>query len=106
MQRNSYMSPNFLSPNFLSPNFPLQAAGAGDAGAGQAAVAARVLGQVLLVVVLGEIERRLVGDLGGDGAVAGPGQLGLEQLARLQRLFALGGRRRVDGAAVLRSDVV
>src|SRR5216683_1974108 len=44
---------------------------AGHAGAADPAVAARILRQVLLVVVLGVIERRLVGDLGGDLAVAG-----------------------------------
>src|SRR5216683_2124086 len=44
---------------------------AGHAGAADPAVAARILRQVLLVVVLGVIERRLVGDLGGDLAMAG-----------------------------------
>src|SRR4051794_21984244 len=40
--------------------------GADDASPGQAAVAGRVLGQVLLVVALGEEELRRRPDLGGD----------------------------------------
>src|SRR5262245_21160233 len=44
--------------------------GATQAGAAEAAVAVGILGQVLLVVVLGEVERPGVEDLGGDGAVA------------------------------------
>ena len=43
---------------------------AGDAGAAEAAVAARVLREVLLVVVLGVVKRRRVSDLGRDRAVA------------------------------------
>ena len=39
---------------------------AGDAGAAEPAIAARVLGEVLLVVVLGEVERAGLGDLGRD----------------------------------------
>src|SRR5262249_15663558 len=49
----------------------LDADGAGDAGAAEAAVAAGILGQVLLVVVLGVVELGRGDDLGGDGAVAG-----------------------------------
>src|SRR5690606_12675629 len=49
---------------------------AAHAGAADAAVAVRVLGQVLLVVVLGVVERRRrEQDLGGDVAVAGGIQL-------------------------------
>ena len=44
---------------------------AGHAGAADAAVAAGVLRQVLLVIVLGVVERRRVDDLGGDRAEAG-----------------------------------
>src|SRR6476469_3971825 len=43
---------------------------AADAGPAEAAVPVRVLRQVLLVIILGEIERRAVEDLGGDGPVA------------------------------------
>jgi len=35
-------------------------------GAAKAAIAMRVLGQVLLVVILGEVERRRIADFGGD----------------------------------------
>jgi hypothetical protein len=44
---------------------------AGHAGAADAAIAAGVLGEVLLVVVLGVVEGRRFADLGRDGAVAG-----------------------------------
>src|SRR5262245_66424140 len=46
-------------------------------GTAQPAIAHRVLGEVLLMIVLGEIERRRLEDLGGDGAV----------MPRLQRLL-------------------
>src|SRR6185437_13342154 len=49
---------------------------AGDAGAAQAAIAAGVLLQVLLVVVLGRVERTRLGDLGRDRAEAPLGQSG------------------------------
>src|ERR1700722_14067923 len=44
---------------------------AGDAGAAEPAIAERVLRQILLVVILGEIELRRLADLGGDTAIAG-----------------------------------
>src|SRR5690349_2952631 len=40
---------------------------AGDAGPAEPAIAVRILGEILLVVVLGEIELGRVLDLGGDG---------------------------------------
>ena len=43
---------------------------AGDARAAEPAIAVRVLGEILLVIVLGEIERRRVDDLGSDRPVA------------------------------------
>src|SRR5437016_7416197 len=43
---------------------------AAQPGAAQPAVAVRHLGQVLLVIVLGEIEGRRIDDLSGDGTVA------------------------------------
>ena len=46
----------------------------GHARAADAAIAVGILRQVLLVIVLGVVERRRVGDLGGDAAVAGGGQ--------------------------------
>src|SRR5436190_12532412 len=44
--------------------------GAAQTGAAEPAIAVCHLGQVLLVVVLGEIERRCIDDLGGDRPVA------------------------------------
>src|SRR5918997_676112 len=79
---------------------------AGDAGGVHRAVAERVLVQVLLVVVLGVVEVRRRLDLGGDPAVARPGELGLELLAdplRDSELLVAGG---VDRRAVLRAHVV
>src|SRR5262245_66417294 len=40
---------------------------AAHAGAAEPAIAARVLRQILLMIVLGEIQRRRIEDLGGDG---------------------------------------
>src|SRR5438270_7141343 len=77
-----------------------------DAGATESAVAARVLGQVLLVVVLGVVERPGVGDLGRDLAQAALVQRRPVALARAARGFGLRGRCRVDGRAVLGPDVV
>ena len=51
--------------------------GVGDLAEAVVAVAARVLGQVLLVVALRVVEGADGGDLGGDLAVAGVGQVGL-----------------------------
>src|SRR6267142_1228011 len=78
----------------------------GDAGPGDPAIPARVLRQVLLVVILGVIEGRLVGDLGRDRAESLLPQRGLERLSRLlgRRALLLAGR--VDPAAVLRARVV
>ena len=70
---------------------------AADARAAEAAVAHRVLGQVLLVVALGVVERAGLGQLGRDLAVARGLQLGLEGLAGGQRGLALGRRRSSRG---------
>src|SRR5437667_2817837 len=59
---------------------------AAHAGAAEAAIAHRVLGQILLVIVLGEIEWRRVQDLGRDRVEA----LRLELLL-VHRLRGLGG---------------
>ena len=77
-----------------------------DAGAAQPAVAAGVLRQVLLVVVLGVVEGGRRGDLGGDRPVAVPSQLGLEARAAGLGGGQLGGVRAVDGRTVLGADVV
>src|SRR5262249_19712401 len=76
------------------------------AGATNAAVAPRVLGQVLLVIVLGVIERGRVEDLGGDPAVAPLRQHPLVGIARGLGEPALLRRVDVDARAVLRADVV
>src|ERR1700722_15387031 len=79
---------------------------AGNTRAPEAAIPARVLGQVLLVVILGVIERAGLGDFGGDGPVPGRGERSLERVARCQRSVALGRRRPVNGGAVLGPAVV
>src|SRR5262245_8791321 len=61
---------------------PDRAGRTGDPGAAQAAVAAWVLGQVLLMVVLSKEEPRGVGDLGGDRAAARFAQAPLIGVAR------------------------
>src|SRR5207244_3484814 len=79
---------------------------AGDARSTQPAIALRVLGKVLLVVVLGEVEDGAGDDLGGDRSEAA-----LLPLRRVRRLYGLGdvaltGIGDVDAGPVLRSDVV
>src|SRR5690606_19588732 len=88
---------------------PLEAGdadGAGHAGATEPAVPARVLGEVLLVVVLRVIERRQRPDLGRDLAEAGVEQPALEGLARPLGRLPLGLAREVDARAVLGPDVI
>ena len=58
-----------------------QADGAADAGTANPAVPIRVLGQVLLVVLLGVVERTRFADLGRDVAVSGCAQARLEHRA-------------------------
>src|ERR1051326_3261571 len=79
---------------------------AAHAGAGESAIAHRVLGEILLMIVLGEIERRRVADLGGDLAVAlRPQRLGVGGFRGLTGR-ALRGIEGVDARAILRADVV
>src|SRR5258707_8458870 len=79
---------------------------AGDTGAADAAVAPRVLGEVLLVIVLGVVELERLTDLGRDRSVARlredrlVGRLGRQGGAALSLAVA------VDRRAVLGSDVV
>src|SRR5215510_16469205 len=68
---------------------------AGDAGAAEPAIAHRVLGEILLVIVLGEVELRRVEDLRGDRAIA----------LHLQRLLVLGLRELSSFALRRRGDV-
>jgi hypothetical protein len=72
---------------------------AAHAGAADAAVAVRHLVQVLLVVVLGVVERRGLADLGRDGAVARGVQRLLVGLARRLEGGLLLGRRPVRRAS-------
>src|SRR3984885_412695 len=70
------------------------------------AIAARILPQVLLVIVLGVVERRRLADFGGDLAVARLIQrllIGNPRLLRSLQLAIVGG---VDCGAVLSPDVV
>src|SRR4051794_13232698 len=76
------------------------------AGATEPAVAVRVLGEVLLVVVLGVVEVLERGDLRRDLAVAAAVQLPLEDALRRLGRLALSVARRVDRRAVLGAHVV
>src|SRR3990172_13214964 len=80
--------------------------GAGDARPSVPAVAVRDLGQILLVIVLGEVEFGRGQDLGRDGAEACRPEPRL-----VVGLRSLGGRalrlgERVDARPVLRADVI
>src|SRR3954447_13786467 len=70
--------------------------GSAHARAADAAVTVRVLGEVLLVIVLGVVELSGVGDLGRDLAVAAGGKHRLERVTGLQRSLLLRVRRHVD----------
>src|SRR5205823_14575603 len=76
--------------------------GAAEPGAADPAVAAGILGQVLLMVGLGVVEGAGGGDLGGDGPVAAGGEHRLEGvpggLGRLPLQLGVG----VGGGPVLR----
>src|SRR5688572_19339703 len=75
---------------------------AGHSRAAEPAVAARVLGEILLVVVLGEVERPGLDDLRRDRPVAARFQrLAVGALGRLRRP-ALGFVEDVDPRTVLR----
>src|SRR5215213_5585628 len=79
---------------------------AAHARSAEPAVAVRVLGEVLLVVVLGVVVLARVGDLGRDLAVPGGGEaLGVD-VARGLGGRALRVRAHVDAGAVLRAHVV
>src|SRR5438132_13990699 len=74
---------------------------AGDAGAAEAAIAARILGQILLMIALGEVEWRGLGNFGGD--LAQPGRIQSSLVGRSRRLGGsmLLRRKRIDCRAVL-----
>src|SRR5262252_7400860 len=79
---------------------------AAHAGPAQAAIAHRVLRQILLVIVLGEVERRRIEDLRCDRTETPRLELALVVRFRGLGGFALCGRERVDARAVLRAHVV
>src|SRR5688572_33491802 len=79
---------------------------AGNAGAAQPAVAAGILGEVLLVVFLGIVELRRRTDLGRDRAEAGLAERLLELGFRGERRLHLRITIGVDRRAVLRARVV
>src|SRR5688500_9336875 len=83
-----------------------RAHGAAHARPAQTAVAAGVLAQVLLVVVLGVIEGRRGAQLGRDLALAGLAQAGLVGLPRGLGQRALLVVEGVERRAVLRAHVV
>src|SRR5947209_7152886 len=79
--------------------------GAAHAGAAEPAIAHRVLGEILLMIILGEIQRRRVADLGGDRSVAfGPERLGVGGFRSL-RGGALRGIDTVDRGTILRAEI-
>src|SRR5262249_1765208 len=93
--------------------------GAGSIGAGfgksdraahtratEAAVAAGILREILLVVILGVVKVWGRQDFGGDATVSGPIELLLKHLARRFRGTVLRFVVVVDPRAVLRADVV
>src|SRR5579859_6318995 len=79
---------------------------AADPGPAKPAIAERVLRQILLVIILGEIELRRLADFGRDGVVSRALEPRLIALARglggLQLLRRIG----IDRRAVLRPDVI
>src|SRR5438105_8681698 len=76
------------------------------AGAAQSAIARRVLGEILLMIVLGEIEFGRWRDLGGDGAEALRRQRLLVRRLRRVGGLALRVAEGVDRRAILGADIV
>src|SRR6185436_14302070 len=76
------------------------------AGAAQSAITRRVLGEILLMIVLGEIEFARWRNLGGDGAETLRGQRLLVRSLRRVGGLALRIARGVDRRAILGADIV
>src|SRR5689334_23309354 len=76
------------------------------AGAAEPAIARRILGEILLMIVLGKIEFARRRDLGGDLAEPFGCKRLLIHRPRLIGGFALRIAERVDRRAILRADVV
>src|SRR6185437_2356450 len=79
---------------------------AGHAGAAEAAIAVGILRQVLLVIILGVVEGRRIGDLGGGRAAYKTRERLLKGITRGLGAATLLGARGIDRRAVLRADVV
>src|SRR5688572_26336322 len=79
--------------------------GTGHAGAAEAAVTAGILGEVLLVIVLGVVELRRGAELGGDRPVALCLQGFLVDFLRTGCRLRLRITICIDGGAVLRAGV-
>ena len=79
---------------------------AAHARAAEPAVAARILGEILLVIVLGEVERACINDLGRDRPVAVCRERLFVHRLRVLGRFALRRRGHIDAGAILRADVV
>src|SRR5690349_23043801 len=79
---------------------------AAHTGATQTAITRRVLGEILLVIVLGVIKRRGIRNFRRDPAEASVVQPVLKELPRRFGCTLLFRRERVDGGTILRADVV
>src|ERR1700716_3237067 len=75
-------------------------------GAAKSAIAGRILGQILLMIVLGEIEFASGCDLGGDSAQTLCGQRLLIGRSGRVRGFALRVAESVDRGTILGADVI
>src|SRR3954467_10810018 len=91
---------------FASGGVDADADRARHAGAAETAIACRILGEVLLMIVLGKVERTARSDLGGDGAEAFCGKRFLVGRLRSVCGFLLLVAKSVDRRAILRADVV
>src|SRR5438874_10356130 len=80
--------------------------GTGHAGSAEPAIPVRILGQILLMVLLGVIELRRLDDLGRDRSVPGGCQLRLVRVARRLGRAPLIVVVAVDPRSILRADVV
>src|SRR5580698_10448616 len=79
---------------------------AAHAGATEAAIAVRILRQILLMIILGEIERRRIADFRSDRPHSfGRKRLGIA-FARRFGSGALRRRKHVDTGTVLGADVI
>src|SRR5208282_5915294 len=77
-----------------------------DPGAAEAAISVRILREILLVVVLGEVERRGFADLSGDLAQPGGIEPALIGFSRRLCRAALRRREGVYRRAILGADIV